>query len=129
MLEVGLTLEQSLIVTEQLTASNLGSGALPVYGTPYMIAFMEATSRKCVQDYLEEGCGTVGTMVSVKHLAASPVGMKITCRATLIEVDRRRLLFEVKAYDEDGLIGEGTHERFVINNDKFMQKTNAKLAK
>jgi len=129
MLEVGLTLEQSLIVTDQLTASNLGSGALPVYGTPYMIAFMEGTSRKCVQPYLEEGCGTVGTMVNVKHLSASPVGMKITCRATLIEVDRRRLLFEVKAYDDDGLIGEGTHERFIINNDKFMQKTTAKLSK
>ena len=129
MLEVGLTLEQSLIVTEQLTASNLGSGALPVYGTPYMIAFMEGTSRKCVQPYLEEGCGTVGTMVNIKHLAASPIGMKITCRATLIEVDRRRLLFEVKAYDDDGLIGEGTHERFIINNDKFMEKTTAKLSK
>ena len=129
MLEVGLTLEQSLIVTEQLTASNLGSGALLVYGTPYMIAFMEGTSRKCVQPYLEEGCGTVGTMVNIKHLAASPIGMKITCRATLIEVDRRRLLFEVKAYDDDGLIGEGTHERFIINNDKFMEKTTAKLSK
>jgi len=129
MLEVGLTLEQTQIVTEQLTAANLGSGALPVYGTPYMIAFMEATSRKCVQDHLEEGCGTVGTMVNVKHLAASPVGMEITCKATLIEVDRRRLMFKVEAYDDDGLIGEGTHERFVINNDKFMQKTTAKLAK
>ena len=129
MLEVGLTLEQTQIVTEQLTAANLGSGALPVYGTPYMIAFMEATSRKCVQDHLEEGCGTVGNMVNVKHLAASPVGMEITCKATLIEVDRRRLMFKVEAYDDDGLIGEGTHERFVINNDKFMQKTTAKLAK
>ena len=129
MLEVGLTLEQTQIVTEQLTAANLGSGALPVYGTPYMIAFMEATSRKCVQPHLDEGCGTVGTMVNVKHLAASPVGMTITCRATLIEVDRRRLMFKVEAYDNDGLIGEGTHERFVINNDKFMQKTTAKLSK
>ena len=129
MLEVGLTLEQTQIVTEQLTAANLGSGALPVYGTPYMIAFMEATSRKCVQPHLDEGCGTVGTMVNVKHLAASPVGMTITCRATLIEVDRRRLMFRVEAYDNDGLIGEGTHERFVINNDKFMQKTTAKLSK
>ncbi|MBR5250944.1 MAG: thioesterase family protein [Clostridia bacterium] len=129
MLEVGLTLEQTQIVTDQLTAANLGSGALPVYGTPYMIAFMEATSRKCVQPHLDEGCGTVGTMVNVKHLAASPVGMTITCRATLIEVDRRRLMFRVEAYDNDGLIGEGTHERFVINNDKFMQKTTAKLSK
>ena len=129
MLEVGLTLEQTQIVTDQLTAANLGSGALPVYGTPYMIAFMEATSRKCVQPHLDEGCGTVGTMVNVKHLAASPVGMTITCRATLIEVDRRRLMFKVEAYDNDGLIGEGTHERFVINNDKFMQKTTAKLSK
>lgn len=127
MLKVGLTFSQMLTVTKELTASNLGSGALPVYGTPYMIAFMEGTSRHCVQEHLDEGCGTVGTMVSIKHLAATPIGMKVTCEAKLIEIDRRRLVFEVKAYDEKGLIGEGTHERFIIQNDKFMEKTLAKL--
>lgn len=127
MLKVGLIFSQTLTVTKELTASNLGSGALPVYGTPYMIAFMESTSRHCVQEHLDEGCGTVGTMVSVKHLSATPIGMKVTCEAKLIEIDRRRLVFEVKAYDEKGLIGEGTHERFIIQNDKFMEKTLAKL--
>lgn len=129
MLEVGLKLTQTLVVTQELTASHLGSGALPVYATPYMIAFMENTARNCVQPHLEEGCGTVGTMVSVKHLSASPIGMKITCEVVLTEVDRRRLVFEVKAFDDAGIIGEGTHERFIIQNDKFMEKTNSKLVK
>ena len=82
-----------------------------------------------VAPFLEEGQSTVGTVVNVKHLAASPVGMKVTCQTELIEIDRRRLVFKVACFDDAGLIGEGEHERFIIDIDKFLAKANAKLAK
>ena len=78
---------------------------------------------------MEEGSGTVGTLLDVKHMAPTPVGMKVTCETELIEVDGRRLVFSVKASDETGVIGEGTHERFIIQNEKFQTKADAKLNK
>ena len=76
--------------------------------------------------YLDEGQGTVGTLVNVAHTSATPIGMRVWCDSELVEVDRRRLVFNVKAYDECGLIGEGTHERFIIDTAKFMEKIKAK---
>ena len=126
-MEIGITGVQVITVQEEQTAKHLGSGDLAVFGTPYMIALMENTARQSVQPYIEETQGTVGTLVNVKHVAATPVGMEVRCESKLIEVDRKRLVFEVKAYDACGLIGEGVHERFIIDNQKFMQKTYAKL--
>ncbi len=128
MLQIGLTLTLSTAVTEDKTANAMKSGTLPVFATPAMIALMEETAYRTVAPHLEEGCGTVGTLLSIKHSAATPLGMKVTCKATLSEIDGRRLVFHVEAYDDVGLIGEGSHERFIIQNEKFLQKTNAKGA-
>lgn len=126
-MEVGIIGTQTIIVREDQTAKHLGSGDLAVFGTPYMIAMMENTALKSVQPYLEETQGTVGTLVNVKHVAATPVGMEVRCETKLVNVDRKRLVFEVKCFDACGLIGEGMHERFIIDNEKFIQKTYAKL--
>ena len=129
MLKEGVKGTQEIMVTEENTAKVMGSGALDVFATPAMIALMEKTAWESVQPYLEEGSGTVGTLMNVKHVAASPVGMKITCETELTKVDGRALTFSVKAFDEVGLIGEGEHERFIVYNEKFQAKADAKLAK
>ena len=126
MLEIGMTLTLTTTVTEDKTARAMKSGTLDVFATPAMIALMEETAYKTVADSLDEGMGTVGTYLAVKHLAATPLGMTVTCKAELVEIDNRRLVFKVAAYDEAGIIGEGDHERFIVQNEKFMAKTNAK---
>lgn len=126
MLETGIKGHKELMVTPNKTAKAMGSGALDVFATPCMIALMENTAFESVQAELEEGCGTVGTALNVKHVAATPVGMKVTCDTELIKVDGRALTFLVKAYDACGLIGEGEHERFIISEEKFQAKTDAK---
>lgn len=128
-METGIIGQEELIVNEMNTAEALGSGSLAVFATPAMIALMEKTARLSVAPFLEDGQSTVGTLVNVKHLSASPVGMKITCRTELKEIDRRRLVFHVECSDEAGIIGEGEHERFIIDEAKFMVKTEAKLVK
>lgn len=122
-MEIGIAGKQEIVVTKELTAEVIGSGLLPVYATPSMIALMENTASKSVEEFLEEGQGTVGTSLNIKHLSATAVGKAVTCESKLIEVDRKRLVFEVKAFDETGLIGEGIHERFIIDNKKFMERT------
>ena len=126
MLETGIKGHKELMVTPDKTAKAMGSGALDVFATPCMIALMENIAFESVQAELEEGCGTVGTALNVKHVAATPVGMKVTCDTELIKVDGRALTFLVKAYDACGLIGEGEHERFIISEEKFQAKTDAK---
>lgn len=128
-METGIIGKEELIVNEMNTAEALGSGSLAVFATPAMIALMEKTARLSVAPFLGDGQSTVGTLVNVKHLSASPVGMKITCRTELKEIDRRRLVFHVECSDEAGIIGEGEHERFIIDEAKFMAKTEAKLVK
>ena len=127
MLEIGMKNSCSVKVDETNTAKTMGSGSLDVFATPSMIALMEKCASECVAPYLEEGKASVGTMLNVKHVAASPIGIKITCNATLTEVDGRRLVFSLEAFDEKGLIGEGTHERFVIDTERFMAKCQSKL--
>lgn len=129
MLREGIKGTKEIVVTEELTAEKVGSGTLAVYATPAMISLMENTAYESVVQYLEDGCGTVGTSLNVKHVAATPVGMKVTCETELVKIEGRALTFEVKAYDECGLIGEGVHERFMITEEKFLSKTNGKLAK
>lgn len=127
-LKTGITGKAEDTVTEQNTAAAMGSGGLAVYATPRMTAMMEYTAWKSAEPYLEEGQGTVGTHLDIAHLAASPVGSHITYESELVEVDRRKLVFRVAAYDEAGRIGEGIHERFIIDNTRFMEKTQAKLS-
>ena len=110
------------VVTEELTAEAVGSGGLPVYATPYMIRLMEYAAWTSVQECMDEGNTTVGTLMDVKHVSASPLGAHIKCETELTEVDGRRLKFKVSAFDEKGLIGEGEHERFIVNEEKFMSK-------
>ena len=126
MLEVGLCGQEELVVEKKDTASVYGSGTLDVFATPAMVALMEKTCQNRVAPELEEGDGTVGIQICVKHLSATPMGMKVICKSVLKEIDRRRLVFDVTAYDERGKIGEGTHERFIINEAQFQAKTDAK---
>ncbi len=127
MLQAGIKGREEIVVTEKLTADALGSGLLPVYGTPFMIALIESTACQSVLPELEEGQGTVGTRLEVDHLAATPVGMKVWCETELTEVDRKKLVFEAKVYDETGLVGQGKHTRFIIDNERFMKKAQEKL--
>ena len=126
MIETGIKGHQEEIVTADLTAGHIGSGTVRVFATPMMVSLMERTSRLSVKPYLEEGQETVGTLVNVSHVSATPVGMKVWCDSELVEVDRRRLVFKVRCCDECGLVGEGTHERFIIDEKKFQAKTDAK---
>ena len=126
-LEKGIKNRGELTVTKEMTADAWGSGGQPVFATPAMIALMENTAWSSVEPYMKEGQTTVGTHIDVKHLAASPLGAHITCESELIEVDRRRLVFSVSAFDDAGPIGGGTHERFIIDVDRFMAATEAKL--
>lgn len=127
MLEVGLKGVQTLTVTPEVSAKVMGSGALDVFATPAMIMLMEKTAWSSVQPELEEGCGTVGTRLEIDHLAASPIGMEIRCESLLTAVEGRKLTFKVECYDSKGLIGQGNHERFIVQNEKFQARANAKL--
>lgn len=128
-LEPGLKFSVNYTVTDKDTAAAYGSGGLDVLATPKLVALMENAALNCVKPHLDEGMDTVGTHLDVSHLSPTPVGMKVTAESELIEIDRRRLVFAVKAYDETGLIGEGKHERFIVDMDKFTAKCEAKMAK
>lgn len=122
----GIKGHQEQIVTPELTAAHVGSGLAPVFATPMMIALMENTCANSVAPELDAAESTVGTLINITHDAATPVGMKVWCDSELVEVDRRCLVFEVKAFDNAGLIGQGRHERFIINSEKFLAKVNSK---
>lgn len=121
-LEIGLKSTEKRTVLPQDTAQTHGSGSLEVYATPAMIAFMEHTAYTSVEPYLPEGQGTVGTWMDAKHLAATPVGAEVICTSELIEIDRKRLRFSIEVSDGAGVIGTAVHDRFIIDNDKFMDK-------
>lgn len=122
-LRLGLTGEATTLVSSENTAAALASGSVDVFSTPMMIALMENASLRAVAEELEEGQITVGTLVNVKHLAATPLGQQVRAVAELLEIDRRRLVFKVEAYDEKQKIGEGVHERFIVKRDRFQQKS------
>ncbi len=127
MLQEGIVGQQEMVVTEKDTAEALKSGTLKVLATPAMIAFIEETAWKSVAPELEEGCATVGTSLNVKHMSATPVGMKVFCQTRLVEIEGRRLMFHVEVSDEKGNVGGGTHERFIVQSDKFQKKADDKL--
>lgn len=127
MLETGIKFTKSEKVIKENTAGAMGSGMLPVYATPAMILLLEATCAEAVAPELEEGMTTVGTKLEIEHISATPIGCEVTCNCNLVEIDRRRLVFEVEISDGAGLIGRGRHERFIVASEKFMAKANEKL--
>ena len=122
MITPGINNQLRQTVTDQMTANRVGSGLAQVFATPMMIALMEKTCAESVAPLLPEGQSTVGTHINVSHCSATPIGMEVWCDSKLIEVDRRRLVFRVRAFDSRGPIGEGLHERFIIDTKRFMQK-------
>lgn len=121
-ISIGTTHVVEVEVTPALTAQAMGSGQLSVYATPAMVALMEQAAMLAVQPMLPQGYGTVGVELNVQHTRATPVGTRVQAQATLLEVDGRRLVFEVVASDAQGAIGKGTHVRYIIDNEKFMNK-------
>ena len=121
-LKAGLCGEATTVVAYENTAASVGAGGVEVFGTPMMIALMENAAWRAVAHSLDEGDVTVGTVVNVRHLAATPLGQLVRATAELIEIDGRRLIFSVEAYDEKRKIGEGQHERFIVNLERFIQR-------
>ena len=123
----GLTGSAELLVGDEHTAPRVGSGAIRVLATPVMINLIEAAALAAVEHLLPPGHQSLGTVLHVRHIAATPVGMRVTATATLEKVDGRTLHFRVEARDERELIGDGTHERVVVNVEKFDQRVKRKL--
>lgn len=121
-LKPSLTGTAETVVRETNTALAMGSGSLHVFATPSMIALMEQAACNAVAACLDEESTSVGTLVNITHNAATGMGQKVTATATLTAVEGRKLVFEITAADEDKQIGKGTHERFIVNKEKFMAK-------
>lgn len=122
LLNPGISGRQEITVSSQDTASKYGSGLIEVFATPAMVALMEKTAQLSIQDLLPEGFISLGTEINVTHQKATPVGMKVVCESALEKVEGKRLLFSVTARDEKGLIGQGTHQRYIVEAGRFMQK-------
>ena len=121
-MEKGASFTATMRVSAEVTAEYIGSGDLAVLATPAMCALMENAAMLAVKDYLPEGSATVGTQMNTSHIKASALGATITASATLTAVEGRRLEFEVKAWDEKGVIGEGSHTRFIVDRERFLSK-------
>lgn len=126
-IECGIKGTSEITVSSSELAVNVGSGSLEVFATPVMIMLMEKAACTCIASYLENDETTVGTEMNVKHISATPQGMRVCAEAVLTSVNGRELTFTVKASDESGLIGEGEHKRFLVLGEKFTAKTKAKL--
>ena len=128
-IKIGLKGVVEITVSEKDSANNYGNEGVNVFATPAMVGIMEVAARNAVDSVIPEGFSTVGTRLDVKHLAATPVGFKVRAIAELLEVDDKRLVFKVEAYDDVEKIGEGIHERYIIRLDKFMNRVNSKRLK
>lgn len=128
MISTGIRGTGKWTVTEEMTAKNLGSGEMEVLGTPALISWVEATAWKSLRDYLEPGWTTVGTKLEISHLSPTPVGMNVRCETEVIQVDRRRVVFRAEVFDEAGKVGEGIHERFMVQKETFLRKAMEKAA-
>ena len=127
--EVGQTAHMDRTVTEAMTADRLGNPGAKVYASPMLFGLLEEACIKCVASNLNPGQGTVGTSLSVQHLAPTPVGMTVTAKAELTEVDGRRLVFAVEAHDEKDQVAKGTHERFILGSmEKFLARAMEKAS-
>lgn len=131
MIVIGTKCQVQQVVTEDLTAARVGSGLLPVFGTPFLAAMMENAAQTALAPFLEEGQGSVGTRLELRHDAPTPVGMTVWAEAeiTAVSENGRMVDFRVRAWDEAGDIGSGTHTRAVIRNERFLEKCQAKLKK
>ena len=129
MVMIGTKCQLEQVVTQELTAAAIGSGMLPVFGTPFMAAMMENAALTALQSFLEEGQGSVGTHLDISHDAPTPVGMKVFAEAeiTAVSENGKMVDFRVSAWDEKGPIGTGTHTRAIIWNEKFLAKCNSRL--
>ncbi len=121
-LEIGMTGEATTTVVHENTAAAVGAGGVEVFATPMMIALMENAAWRAVENAMDPGYVTVGTLVNVYHLAATPLGQQVRATATLSEIDGRRLVFSVEAYDGHQKVGEGKHERYIVNLERFLQR-------
>ena len=124
---VGMKGEVSTLVEREDTAYEVGSGSLLVYATPCMVALMEGAACEAIAEAIPEGKTSVGTMLNISHISATPVGLEVRAEAEVTEVDGNTITFQVTAYDEAGKIGEGTHKRAVISSQRFLDKVYAKL--
>ncbi len=127
MLQAGIKNTLTIKVTSDKTAKVMGSGTLDVFATPSMVALMEQTAAESVQPHLDEGVTSVGTKINVEHLSADPIGIEVKCESELVEVDNRKLCFNITVSDKHGVVGKAYHERFLIKSESFMSKTNTKL--
>ena len=129
MILIGTKCQLEQTVTQELTAAAVGSGALPVFGTPFMAAMMENAALTALQSFLEEGQGSVGTRLDIRHDAPTPIGMRVWAEAEITGVSEngKMVEFKVSAWDEKGPIGSGTHTRAIINTQRFLDKCNGKL--
>ena len=126
MIEKGFKGTAEIEVDSFNTAKSMGSGSLEVFATPSMVALMEKAAVNAVAEFLSDGETTVGTLINIEHISATPVNMNVTAEAEVTEINGREIVFSVTAKDEAGIIGRGTHNRFIVNSKKFMKKTNAK---
>ena len=123
-METGLTFTSKAVVKKENTAITMGSGDMEVFATPAMVALMENAAMKAVAAELSEGATTVGAMMNTSHIKPSPIGAEVSATAVLTEVDGRKLTFSVKASDEAGVVGEGTHIRYIVDRERFLSKLN-----
>lgn len=123
----GLVAEHTLVVGERDTAQSMGSGEAAVFATPSLVLLLEHAAVLAIRPHLPLGSQSVGVHLDVRHLAATPVGMRVRARAEVIAVDGRRVSFRVQAWDERELIGDGTHERMIVETERFMARVQAKV--
>ena len=128
-LKPGLTGKAEIVVGTRDTAPHVGSGKIGVLATPIMVNLMEAAALQAVERFMPAGYQTVGTHLDVKHFAATPVGMRVVAHAELVKVEGRTLTFRIRAEDERETIGEGMHERLIINVERFDVRMQRKLGK
>ena len=126
MLKQGLLGKEHAIVSHSNSALAMGSGSLEVFSTPSMIALMECAAAASVRAHLEPGKTTVGVSIDAKHISATPLGMTVSCESELLEVDGKRLVFRITAFDQKGVIGTATHERMIVDAKRFMEKASSK---
>ena len=124
---VGMKGEVATLAEREDTAKEVGSGSLLVYATPCMVALMEGAACEAIQEALPDSQTTVGTELNIQHISATPVGLEVRAEAEVVAVEGKVITFEVKAFDEAGEIGKGTHKRVIVNSQKFLEKAYGKL--
>lgn len=126
-LTVGMKAEVSSLAEAEDTAEAVGSGSLKVFATPCMVAMMEGAACEAIEESLAEGQTSVGVALNIEHIAATPVGLEVRAEAEVTAVEGKKITFRVAAYDEKGEIGRGTHQRVIVNEQKFLEKAYDKL--